>query len=92
MTDMKKPSNRKERIGFLRKKKGNDFVSTLIYFTDRELKSYFNRLWENGLRDEIDYVPVFEPPICLRCNKEVEFVPVCGCGERMAVLDPEDIA
>ena len=86
---MKKPSNRKERINFIEKKKGYDFATTLVYLTDSELKRFFNFLWKKGLKNQIDFAPSFKPATCLRCNKEVEFISVCGCGERRAVIDLE---
>lgn len=86
---MKKPSNRKERINFLKQKKGYGYVSALASLTDSELRKHFDLLWENGLKNENNYISTIEPAICLRCNSEVEFISICGCGERMAVIDIE---
>lgn len=88
MVVIRKPSNRKERISFIIKKKGFDFACFSLEMTDGELKKYFDKLWNNGLKTESDYIPkVHEPSICLRCGEEIEWISSCGCGEDMAVVD-----
>lgn len=86
---MKKPSTRKEIIDVLIQKKGYEYTSILtLALKDSNLKKHFDRLWKNGLKGEVDYIPSdIEPSICLRCKSEVEYVSYCDCGENMAVID-----
>ncbi|ACA57570.1 hypothetical protein N494_18760 (plasmid) [Clostridium botulinum A2B7 92] len=88
---MKKPANRKERVNFIIKKKGLDFANFTLLMSDGEVKKFFDKLWENGLRNMPDYeVPELEPSICLRCGTEITWHSECGCGEDMAIIDQLD--
>lgn len=87
---MKKPSNRKERVEFIAKKKGLDFAFLMYYMTDGEVKTFFEKLYPT-LKNMQDFSGE-KKPICVRCNCEVEsyFSTECACGDNRAVYSEED--
>lgn len=76
---MKKPSNRKEYITFLKKKYGSDIITVLAEKSDHEVKKYFNTVYKS-IKNQPDFITKDTPITCLRCGCEVERHYECGCG------------
>jgi hypothetical protein len=90
---MRKPTKRKDIISFLIQKKGFDFACLALEMTDKEIKTFFNKLWENGLKALPNYnneSHIIEPAYCLRCESEVIWYSECNCGKSMAVISEDD--
>lgn len=87
----KKPSNRKERVGFLIRKIGFDVISKSISsMTDREVKPFFEEVYPT-YKDREDYqVPEYKTPECLVCDGETIMDWECACGH--AIIDRNDPA
>lgn len=86
---MKKPSNRRERIDFICKKKGQRIKDTFIYMTDKELKLYFDILYPT-LKNSPDATKVDDTVQCIRCGYDVEHHLECGCGTDRCVFTEEE--
>ncbi|MCY9738139.1 hypothetical protein M5X17_31090 [Paenibacillus alvei] len=86
---MKFPSTRKERLKWLEKKKGMDYVMTMYTLTDREVKQWFNSVYPI-YKDAPDYVPTIHDIECLVCGGDVITTWTCACGDNMAIIDEND--
>lgn len=85
---MKKPSNRRERIEFICRKKGYRMSDIFTLMTDREVKLYFDYAYP-VLKDKPDTAPD-DMPKCIRCGCDVEHHFECACGYDRAVFSEED--
>jgi hypothetical protein len=90
---MKKPSTRKERMALIEQKHGRFIVESMYELTDKEIKRFFDLLWNRGLPEMPDYIYSDEPVICLKCKKEViiEHNHYCDCGKNEAVLNEDEL-
>lgn len=89
---MKKPKNRKERIEFLHRKKGEFGIYGMEYLTDREVKNHFEKYYPS-IKDAPDYI-YKEPDItCCRCGCTV-FVDTtyeCQCGINKVAFSKDEV-
>lgn len=84
---VKKPNNRKTRIEFISKKLGLPNAQLFLTFTDKEVKTFVDNMY-NSLKDKEDYI---EPEsICIRCEERVISHTECGCGYDRAIFGEED--
>lgn len=84
-----KPNNRKSRLDWLREKKGIDYVMSMYALTDREVKEWFERVYQI-YKDLPKYEYHHEHPKCLVCNSEIKIIWECACGENEGVIDEDD--
>lgn len=86
---MKKPSNRRERIEFICRKRGNRISDIFTLMTDREVKAYFDYIYP-AIKDNQDATVADETVQCVRCGCNVEHHFECGCGYDRTVFSEED--
>lgn len=86
---MKKPQNRKERIEYICRKKGQRIADIFIYMTDREVKQYFEAIYPK-IKDKEDATANDDEVQCIRCGCNVEHHFECLCGYDRAVFTEED--
>lgn len=85
---MRKPKTRKERLEFLRKKRGDLVTYMVAPMTDREFKKFFDGMYL-AYKDKEDYVsPEYKTPNCLVCGSETITTWECACG--YAIIDELD--
>lgn len=84
-----KPKTRKERLEWLRLKKGMDYVMSMYALTDREVKEWFERVYPL-YKDAPEHESKFQHPECLVCGNEVRIIWDCMCGENNAIIDEDD--
>lgn len=85
---MRKPKNREERVDFLLRKCGYEYVAALAGLADSKLRKHFEALYPL-----IKNKPDYEKPVvtCLRCGEEVLWHSDCACsiGYDRAIFDEE---
>lgn len=86
---MKKPSNRRERINFIIRKKGKRTADIFTLMTDREVKMFFDAIWPR-IKDASDATSDADEVQCVRCGCNVEHHFECLCGYDRAVFSEED--
>lgn len=86
---MKKPANRRERIEFICRKKGNRASDIFTLMTDREVKTYFEYIYP-AIKNKPDVTNDYETIQCIRCGCDVEHHFECACGYDRAVFSEED--
>ncbi|KJD42653.1 hypothetical protein [Paenibacillus terrae] len=88
-TNIKIPSNRKERVKWLAQKFGQGSIIVWADKTDREVKNEFTSMYRlyNNMKDFDEEVT---PSPCIICGSEVMWITRCGCGEGLAILDKDD--
>ncbi|QUH21948.1 hypothetical protein [Alkaliphilus sp. B6464] len=78
--------NRKERIDFLTRKLGFDYVSLMVSMTDGQVKKHTDKLY-SVLKDKEDFKIRDKGVPCMRCDSEVLWASECNCGTNRAVFD-----
>ena len=75
-----KIKNRKERLEFIARKKGQAFISDMVYMTDRQVKAFANQFYAlySKLPDYVEHQYQF--PVCKKCGVEVIINYECYCG------------
>lgn len=86
---MGKPQSRKERLEWLREKKGIDYVMSMYAMTDKEVKDFFERVYPL-YKDTPNYERKASVPECLVCETEIRITWDCACGENLAIIDEDD--
>lgn len=86
---MKKPANRRERIEFICRKKGNRISDIFTLMTDREVKMYFDCIYPKII-EKPDATAADEAVQCLRCGCDVEHHYECMCGYDRVVFSEDD--
>lgn len=86
---MKKPSNRKERIDFIIRKKGKRISDIFIKMTDREVKNFFDKNYPI-IKNKEDSTNKDETVQCIRCKCDVEHHLECDCGIDRCVFTEEE--